>query len=223
MGRPLNSRYFGADDTVPASITVDFSGGGVTGVALIDGGAGYTPSLTGETFTLQNTGTGPGIIVPAEITYDTTVGGAVTNVSVTGAGSGYDDATDVPVDGDDLPVPTNDSGKQILGTAWIPGRPSAAEVFIVKQKSSRKFQVAEVAAPNETGVVITANTGTPASGEFSIPVAPSDGAGDAEATEYARIITGRRVRTFDGNVYAWGDLVINSLGEGGPGSDFTPE
>lgn len=117
----------------------------------------------------------------------------------------------------------DDAEEQILGTARIPGRPAAVAVYVIRQRSSRKFEVAEVAAPANTGVVITANTATPAEGEFSIPVEPSDGAGGSTGTEYAKIITSKRVRTFDDNAYAWGDLTIDVVGEGGPGADFPAE
>lgn len=219
MGRPLNSRFFGPDDGVAAQLTVDVTGGTVDAVTIVDGGSGYAPSLTGETFLLATTaGGGDGA---AEITYDTTAGGVLTNASVSVAGTTYDNGAGQAVT--DVPTPAGEVGKQILGTAWIPGEGSAEPVYIVRQRSNRRYEVASVATPSTTGLVLTADTGTPAEGQFSIPVEPSDGGGGSTGTEYAKIIQDGVVKTFDGNRYAWGDLVIDESGEGGPGSEFPAE
>jgi len=213
MGRPINKKFFGADDGTSASLTVDASTSNITAVTVVDGGTGYTDG-TGFTVLLATTaGGGDGL---AEITYDV-VAGVVGNATVTAAGATYDNGAGQAVT--DFPGSDGETGLQILGTAWIPGEGSAVDVFILRQRSSRRFEVASVAAPATTGFVLTQDGAGPAEGEFSIPVEPSDGAGGSTGTEYAKIITGRRLRTFSGNSYAWGDLVIDDIGEGGPGPD----
>lgn len=222
MGRPINSRYFSADDAQIATMTITVTGGTVDSVALVDGGFGYTPSLTGETFLLATSaGGGDGL---AEITYDTTAGGVVTNPSVSAAGTTYDNGAGQSIT--DVPTPTAGTGTfQILGSAFLPnGTAGAAEaVYIVRQRSNQKFEVQSVAndpgGAGDRDVVTTANTGTPTSGQLSIPVEPSDGAGGSTGTEYAKIITGRKLRTFDGNSYIWGSLTNDDVGEGLPGGD----
>lgn len=213
MGRPINSRFFGAQDGANATLTVDVTAGAVTAVTVTDGGIGYTDG-TGFTLLLATTaGGGDGA---AEITYDV-VAGVVGNASVSAPGTTYSDGAGQAVT--DFPS-TPSTGVQILGTAWIPGEGGAESVHILRQRSSRKFDVASDATPATHGICLTVDGPTPAEGEFVIPVEPSDGAGGSTGTEYARIITGRRVRTFQGNSYGWGDLVIDDLGEGGPGPDF---
>ena len=214
MGRPINSRYFGPDDGSNASLTVDVAATAVTAVTVVDGGVGYTDGVGFTVLLTTTAGGGNGL---AEITYDV-VSGVVGNASVSVAGSTYDDGAGQAVT--DFPASGGETGKQILGTAWIPGEGSAVDVFILRQRSNRRFHVASVAVPATTGVVLTADGPAAASGEFVIPVEPSDGAGGSTGTEYAKIITGRRVRTFQGNSYGWGDLVIDDSGEGGPGPDF---
>lgn len=214
MGRPLNKKFFGANAGDNASVTVNVNGGIVDAVTVVSGGAGYVDG-TGLTLTLTAAaGGGDGA---AEITYDV-VAGVVGNASVSAGGTTYTNGDDQAVT--EFPASPNTS-VQVLGTAWIPGSiAGAAEaVFIRRQRSSRKYQVESIANA-DYGVCKTVPTGVLASGEMHIEVEPSDGAGGSTGTEYAKIITGRRLRTFEGETYAWGDLVIDTVGEGGPGPDF---
>lgn len=98
-------------------------------------------------------------------------------------------------------------GKQVSGIAWIPGESAAEEVIAIQQKTTQKYEVASVADENITGFVVTANTATPAEGEFSIAIDPDDGTGNSTGVEYARQINGHQVKTFDGNTYTWSQLL----------------
>ena len=98
-------------------------------------------------------------------------------------------------------------GKQVTGTAWIPGESSAEEVIVIQQKTTQKYEVVSVNDENIRGFVTTANTDTPLEGEFSIPIDPNDGTGNSTGVEYVRQINSGQVKTFDGNTYAWDQLL----------------
>ena len=106
-------------------------------------------------------------------------------------------------------------GKQVTGTAWIPGESSAEEVIVIQQKTTQKYEVVSVNDENIRGFVTTANTDTPLEGEFSIPIDPNDGTGNSTGVEYVRQINSRQVKTFDGNTYAWAELLDSEIGIGG--------
>ena len=98
------------------------------------------------------------------------------------------------------------AGFQLLGSAVLDEVVGAEAVYIIKQRSSRKFLVAAVADPTRRGTVITVDKAELdlELGEFSIPVAVG------EDTEYARIITARKVRTFAPASYAWSAVDIGT-------------
>lgn len=116
---------------------------------------------------------------------------------------------------------------QIIGNAFLPNgtMQDIEQVYIIKQKSSRKFLVQSVANdPGSSGdmaVVITVNSDTPASGELSIPVSPSDGMDGFLPTEYVKTMSGKKMRTFNNNVYIWSSFTNDELGEALPGVDGT--
>lgn len=98
------------------------------------------------------------------------------------------------------------AGFQILGEAVLDTEVGAEAVYIIKQRSSRKFLVAAAADPTRRGTVITVDKAAEdlLLGELSIPVDTGD------STEYARIITARRVRTFAPASYAWSAVDIGT-------------
>lgn len=195
-----NALSGGSGAGATADLTMNADGGTPSNVTITNGGAGYDDTLT-------NVGSTNGV------TFDfTATGGVIQSGAVNSGTSSVLDATGIAIS---MPTASGVENPQILGTAWIPGEGAAEPVYIVRQRSSRKFEVASVATPSTTGVVKTVNGPTATEGEFVIPVSVFGG-----GTEYAKIITGRKVRTFDGNSYKWGDLVIDTAGEGGVGTDM---
>jgi hypothetical protein len=189
-------------------LTMNADGGTPSNVTVTYGGSGYTSNITAGSTTNG-------------VSFDfTATDGAIASGTVNSGTSTVIGTDDIPITMD---APDESDGSvQILGTAWIPGEGAAESVYIVRQRSSRKFEVASAASPTTTGVVKTVDGPTPAEGEIVIPVEPSDGAGGSTGTEYARIITGRKVRTFDGNIYKWGERDNDESGEAGIGVDMPP-
>ena len=87
-------------------------------------------------------------------------------------------------------------GFQITGTADFGA--GAVACFIVRQRSNRKFEVADAAAPSTTMVCKLVDGAPAAAGEMSIAI---NGGAD-----YARKITAHRVYGFAGGFYVWSDI-----------------
>lgn len=209
MGRPINKKYFGADvDNTLAVANYDTDGAGtVGGITVVSGGAGYAAS-----FSVTVVDGAESAIIDFTVAAGVVTGGALD--SQTGAFTFTQ--TDVAIS---MPVPNlYPQPYQLLATGRIPGQASAA-VYIIKQKSNRKFLCALASNPTITGILTTCNDAVPASGFVSFAVAPYGG-----GTKYAKTIQGRRLKTFDGYSYAWSDVAAsaNAAGEADLGTD-TPK
>lgn len=206
MGRPINKRYFGADvDNTLAVANYDTDGAGdITSITVVSGGAGYAASFS---VTVEDGD-------ESAIIDFTVVDGAVTAGALDSQTGAFTfTQTDVAIS-----MPTPDlypQPFQLLATGYIPGQASAA-VYVVKQKSNRKFLCALASDPSITGILTTCDDAVPASGFVSFAVAPYGG-----GTKYAKTIQGRRLKTFDGYSYAWSDVTAsaNAAGEADLGTD----
>lgn len=117
-------------------------------------------------------------------------------------------------------------GFQFKGTGWFAGELAAEPCYIVKQKSNRRFVVhGETSGKEEVCFMVQ---GAPvAAGQFQIIVTPADGVGGVLAAESAKIITGRKVKTYEGNAYIWSDLTqeaaTEEVGDADVGTDDQPD
>jgi hypothetical protein len=103
-----------------------------------------------------------------------------------------------PIDSKYFGPDAGGDGFQITGSAWFEGGIAAEACYIVRQRSNRKFEVAD-AATGLTTLVCKLVDGAPAApGEMSIAI---NGGAD-----YARKITAHRVYGFAGGFYVWSDI-----------------
>lgn len=104
--------------------------------------------------------------------------------------------------------PAGNDGSQILANVKFDGG-AAAQGYIVKQVSARRYLFAKVSDPSVTVKAKLVNLATPtAVGTASIAVVPFGG-----NTEYAFKITAKKVSTFSGNSYIWGTFAADKVGE----------
>lgn len=103
---------------------------------------------------------------------------------------------------------------KILGQAVLEEGGSLVDVYLVAQKGTTKFLVTD--APENAPVVARlAPLGSNELGDLVVEVR-----GDG-VTGYAKKIAGRRVTTFDGEVFAWSD-VFNSFDSIDPENNTVP-
>ena len=104
--------------------------------------------------------------------------------------------------------PTADAGSQLVAMVKFDDG-AAAQGYIVKQVSARRYLFAKVSDPSVTVKAKLVNLATPtAVGTASIAVVPFGG-----STEYAFKITAKKVSTFSGNSYVWGTFAADKVGE----------
>lgn len=198
MGRPVNKRYFGPDASIDAGVqaeaTYDTDNSGVvTNITVTEGGTRYS-----DNFSVIVTNNGE----EATINF-TVVDGVVTSGTLGPQSDPFDaDLSDVAID---MPAPAGAEADafQILGSANLGA--GVEDVFIVRQRSSRKYEVAAAADPTRRGVCKTVASSTPGVGELYIPV-------NGDVTEAARIIHNRTVRTFTPSRRVW-NPTNNVLGD----------
>jgi hypothetical protein len=105
-----------------------------------------------------------------------------------------------PIDSKYFGPDAGGDGFQITGQAWIPGDTAAKACYIVRQRSNRKFEVADAATGLIIGVCKLADANASALVEGEMSIAINGGA------DYARKITAHRVYGFAGGFYVWSDI-----------------
>ena len=216
MGRPLNKKWFGPTGNVQATATFDTLTGDEGGTAatiddpsnvtvnITDGGSGYTPSTIITVATIAATGGGT---IDIDFTVD------ATGVVISGAAKNFVATITVSTAGQSvtIPAPDNASNFKIIGTAYFTGEGAEEACYIVRQRSSKRYEVADVATGllKETMPMVDGDDAIVA-GEFKVEVDIPGGG----SNEHARKITSRRVSTYEGNSWGWGELDL-----AGPGTD----
>lgn len=87
-------------------------------------------------------------------------------------------------------------GFQITGTAFFGAGPAEA-CYVVRQRSNRKFEVADVATGLKIQVCKLVDGAPVADGEMRIAV---------NTTESAKKITAHRIYSFAGEMFVWSDI-----------------
>jgi hypothetical protein len=223
----LNNAYFGFNEIVKAVITVRAVGFAqpLGTVYLNDGGNGYTDG-TGFTIDLDGWGDGTG----GSLTYDV-IDGSITNLQVQSAGSGYSLFIDIVLPF--TPEPDEPYDFKIIAQARKENG-DFTFVHILSQRSNTSFEVVNIYNPDDTFIVELADDEFMPGDIFSMPTGPqggpaagysyrycrkgtmviycipSDGSGGTGSPELVRHISNRRVKTFEGNTYSWGEIYINN-------------
>ena len=190
MGRPISQRFFGQ---VPEGF------GESVGLVTVDKkGAGYTQANTSVSFG------SPDLTSGVQATGNVVVsGGKVTTINVINAGSGYENAPAVIIEGDGSDASatsslTITSQPGLKATAFLPvenGGASAVTSQILTQKGSRRYKVVNAQGTGVCKLV----TGVPVAGEMTITATNPD-----TSTFKIAKLTEKLVYDAAGNRYEWG-------------------
>jgi hypothetical protein len=190
MGRPLSQRFFGQ---VPEGY-----GESVGAITIDKKGSGYTQANTSVSFGAPDLSSGTQATGNVVVT-----GGKVTAINVINAGSGYENAPAVIIEGDGSNASatsslTITSQPGMKASAFLPvenGGTSATTSQVLTQKGSRRFKVSNAQGTGVCKLV----TGTPVAGEMTITATKPD-----TSTFLIARISEKLVYDASGNRYAWG-------------------
>lgn len=195
MGRPLNPKHFGkplvyteASATYTTNNEVKRTSDIL--VSINDAGSGYENNFVVKVYDEFSDGF---FVVQFEIDTETT---SISNGKVISFSGSISE-----VSNRSIVMPDQEINTKILGLAHIEGDNEPAMCYIINQKTSVHYNVARIDNPNIKGLCSTTSNNPPSEGEIVIEVSPN-----GTDIEHAKIIFSKRVKTFEGGVWAWSEL-----------------
>jgi hypothetical protein len=183
MGRPIKRNFFKNPGNAPVP------GDSISSVNITNRGLGYFSANVAMTLSAPDLAEGTQATVSSVSLFSN---GAIRSATIDNAGAGYVNAPSVTITGANtnpasattsIALTSGSTGAKIAMMAWIPAGSSAKPADILKQESSRRYQVQTADGKGAVRLVAAA----PAAGQATITATDANG-----NTYYVVKLTGRR-------------------------------